>query len=192
MQDNISKREVNSLEGLEDAKPIEPVQISGIASGVTTTKSITHKLFGEYLCAPECRLSLILHQTLAERFSIFYVSEVGDILTLTPKDPSSNLPAMMCAPRSYRLSHLCYDLAMALGASFRHFKWGKRLTLAHPRLRVPAWRLTEVSRSPTSCQDADSWHRPNTQAPTSRGAEWCGGTLTRCRRQSSLALICCG
>ena len=69
---------------------------------------------------PECRLSLISHQKLAERFSIFYNSEFGDIFTLTPKDPTSNLPAMMFAPRSDRLYYLCYDLAVALGASFRH------------------------------------------------------------------------
>ena len=40
---------VNTLEGLKDVKSIEPVQISGIASGVTATKSGTHKLFGECL-----------------------------------------------------------------------------------------------------------------------------------------------
>ena len=114
---------VNSLEGLEDAKPIEPVQINDIASGVTATKSETHKLFWEYLFSPECRLSPISHQKLAEIFSIFYDSEVGDIFTLTPKDLRSNLPAMMCAPRPDRLYDLCYDLAIALGASFRHLEW---------------------------------------------------------------------
>ena len=49
-------------------------QISGIASSVMATKSRTHKLFGECLFAPESRLSLISHQMLADRFSIFYDS----------------------------------------------------------------------------------------------------------------------
>lgn len=108
------------MEDLEDVKSIKPTKMDGISGGVTATKSGIYKLFGECLYAPDCRLSLISHQKLAERYSLFYDSEVGDLFTLTPKDSSSNLPVMTFAPGSDRLYHLCYDLAAAYGASFRH------------------------------------------------------------------------
>lgn len=39
----------NTKEDLENAKSIQPVRVSGINGGVTTTQSSTHRLFGERL-----------------------------------------------------------------------------------------------------------------------------------------------
>ena len=101
-------------------KTIQPIEIFGINGGVTATESDTHRLFGECLYAPDCRLSLISYHKLVERYSVLFDSEVGDLFTMTPKDPTSGLPVLTFAPGAGRLYHLCYELATVYDASFRH------------------------------------------------------------------------
>ena len=94
---------------LENVKSIQPIKVSGISGGVTATQSGTHRLFRECLYAPDCRLSLISYHKLMERYSMVFDSEVGDLFTMTPKDPASDLPVLTFAPGQDRLYHLCYD-----------------------------------------------------------------------------------
>ena len=85
---------VNSLDGLEDVRTIQPILVNGINGAVTATKCGTHQLFGECLNAPQCRFSLISHHKLAERYCIQFDSAVGNLFTLTPNDPESRLPRL--------------------------------------------------------------------------------------------------
>ena len=111
---------VNSLTDMEEVKSITPVKISGIGSDITATQSGTHKLFGECFYAPECRFNLISQQRAAERYSVFFDSDAGNLYTLTPKDQTANLPVMTFVSGADRLYHMCHDLTAAYGASFRH------------------------------------------------------------------------